>query len=181
VLGSGLISVVRRSPQAIVALVACLPAFGQPAQVTTPAPVPAAILSGRKGFVSNAGVDNYSLQAFQRAGDVNEPYNRFYAAMADWGRYELTGTPSDADLVFEVRFTAPVVDTGKLTAHAPQLQLTILDARSHFILWYIAQPVDGAVRKATWEKNFDGGIASMLASLKGLVAGAPRSAGHTAH
>ena len=45
-------------------------------------------------------------------GGSNEPYNRFYAAMKSWGRYELVASPADADWVFEIRFTAPLVDSG---------------------------------------------------------------------
>ena len=50
------------------------------------APVPAQVITAKKVFVSNGGVDRQALAAFKRAGDTNEPYNRFYAAMKSWGR-----------------------------------------------------------------------------------------------
>ena len=52
------------------------------------APVPAGITAGKRAFISNAGVDGTSLAAFKKAGGANQPYNEFYAAMKNWGRYE---------------------------------------------------------------------------------------------
>src|ERR1035438_1463137 len=51
--------------------------------------------------------------------------------MKSWGRYELVAAPADADLVFELRFAAPLTDCGdKMAAnYARQLDLAILDAR----------------------------------------------------
>ena len=48
--------------------------------------MPAQIITAKKVFISNGGVDSAALAAFKRAGDANEPYNRFYAAMKSWGR-----------------------------------------------------------------------------------------------
>ena len=43
--------------------------------------MPAQIITSKKVFISNGGVDSAALAAFKRAGDTNEPYNRFYAAI----------------------------------------------------------------------------------------------------
>lgn len=72
------------------------------------------IASGKKVFVSNAGLDVVSLTLFRKAGDPDQPYNDFYAAMKNGGHYELVTTPADADLVFEIRFTAPIASTDKV-------------------------------------------------------------------
>src|SRR5438105_1238784 len=82
-----------------------------------PAPVPAQITAAQKAFVSNAGVDAMALAAFRREGEPDKPYNRFYAAMKEWGRYELVTSPADADLVFEISFSAPVSGFEKLTSY----------------------------------------------------------------
>jgi hypothetical protein len=58
-------------------------AGGQPVEA---APIPAQIITSEKVFISNGGVDSAALAAFKRAGDTNEPYNRFFAAMKSWGR-----------------------------------------------------------------------------------------------
>lgn len=71
---------------------------GKPPTATAPTPV--AIQTAKRVFLGNAGVDSSSYPAFQRSGDINQPYNWFYAAMKNWGRYQLVGTPAEADLVF---------------------------------------------------------------------------------
>jgi hypothetical protein len=142
----------------------------EPADRITPAPIPTQIPAARKVFISNAGLDVVSRAAFKRAGDVNEIYNRFYAAMKAWGRFELASTPSDADLIFEIRFAAPITDCTKATTYQPQLTITILDAKTHFTLWKILDPVQGAFRQATWEKNVGEGLTNAMAELKTLAA-----------
>ena len=114
-----------------------------------PAPVPAQILTAKKVFISNAGEDGTSLAVLER-GEANRPYNRFYAAMKSWGRFELVGAPSDAELVFEVRLTSQLSECGCGGApfSSPQLELTILDAKTHFKLWTLAASVNVEWRKA---------------------------------
>ncbi len=128
----------------------------------TPAPVPAQIVSAKKVFISNAGMDTTSLAAFKRAGEPDLPYNRFYASMKSWGRYELVAAPADADLVLEIRFTSPLTDCGKIPTYQPQLDLAILDARTHFRLWTFTEPVQVAFRKPTWVNNVGQAIANLL-------------------
>ena len=140
---------------------------GKPAVAT--APTPAAILTAKRVFLGNAGADGSSISAFRRAGDINQPYNWFYMAMKNWGRYELVGSPADADLVFEISFAAPLVGTEKLLTSAPILRLEILDAKTHFLLWTIVEPVEGAYRKATWDNNFNTGVTNLVSDLKNIT------------
>jgi len=133
-----------------------------------PAPVPSQIAAAKKVFLSNAGADGTSSAALKRGGDPQQPYDSLYAAMKSWGRYELVDAPADADLVFAIRFTSPLTDCGKVTAYSPQLELTVLETKSHFLLWTVAEPVEGAFRKTTWEKNFGQGISNLLDDLKKL-------------
>jgi hypothetical protein len=127
------------------------------------APVPPLIADGKKVFISNAGPDNTSLSAFKRAGELDGPYNRFYAAMKTSGRYEVVAAPADADLVFEIRFTS----SG--TPWEPQFGLSIMESRTHFVLWTLVEPVQGAIRKATFEKNVAQGMANLMDDLKKLA------------
>jgi hypothetical protein len=71
-----------------------------------PAPVPPQILAAKKIFIANAGGEQPSEES-QYSGDADRSYNQFYAAMKTWGRYELVSSPAEADLWFEIRFTAP--------------------------------------------------------------------------
>jgi hypothetical protein len=140
---------------------------GKPAMVN--APVPAALQTAKRVFLGYAGVDGMSISSFRRAGDINQPYTWFYAAMKNWGRYELVGSPTDADLVFEISFAAPLVGADKLATFAPYLRLEILDAKTHFVLWTIVAPVEGAYRKETWEKNFHAGVTSLVSDLRNVA------------
>jgi hypothetical protein len=116
---------------------------------------------------SNAGVDATSPVAFERTVGPTEPYSQFYFAMQRWGRYELVGTPSDADLVLQLRFSAPL---SSCETYQPQLELTILDTKTHFVLWTLTRPVGDAPRKAAWDKNLRESIASLVDDLKRLAA-----------
>ncbi|MFZ0959786.1 MAG: hypothetical protein WAO35_02695 [Terriglobia bacterium] len=142
----------------------------QEAKTPPTAPVPTAIVNGKRVFISNAGMDSTSLAVFKREGDPDEPYNHFYAAMKNWGRYELVASPADADLVLEIRFIAPLTDCGKVTSYDPQLNLAIVDAKTHFRLWTFTEPVQVALRKATWDKNFSQGMTNLLDDIKRLAA-----------
>jgi hypothetical protein len=148
---------------------------GKPATTVAapPAPTPAAMQTAKRVFLGNAGVDGNSLQAFRQSGDMNQAYNRLYAAMKSWGRYELVGSPAEADLVFEISFAAPLVGTEKMLWAVPYLRLEILDAKSHFLLWTIVEPVQPANRKSTWESNFNTGVTSLVNELKNVTGDAP--------
>jgi hypothetical protein len=152
---------------AIVTAVTVVPAMsGQ--QATTAAPVPVQIVAARKVFISNAGADVAAQATFKRAGEPDQAYNHFYSAMQTWGRYEIVSTPGEADLVFELSFTAPMYYNGNMPIYEPQFGLRILDAKTHFLLWSLSEPVEGAFRKATWIKNFDQGLGALMDDLKKL-------------
>jgi hypothetical protein len=105
------------------------------------APVPAPILNAKKVFIANAGADALVSPLDQGKGD--KYYNLFYAAMKDWGYYQLVDSPSDADLVLEIYASSPVTSVSNGQARIqPQLQLSILDAKSHFLLWRLTESVD---------------------------------------
>jgi hypothetical protein len=135
-----------------------------------PAPVPGQIRTARKVFISNLGSDAISAAVFLKEGEVDKPYNRFYAAMKAWGRYTQVDNPDDADQVFEIRFNTAITSSDKINTYAPQLVLTIVDAKTHFTLWTVAEPVKGAFLKSTWDKNFNQGISNLMDDLKRFTA-----------
>jgi hypothetical protein len=169
-IGSGL----RYSALAAALIFVLVPALsGQQPKEPAAAPVPAQIVSGRKVFISNAGADVLSQSLFNRAGEPDQAYNHFYAAIQTWGRYEIVATPGEADLVFEISFAAPQSYNGTLTSYAPHFALRMLDGKTHFLLWSLTAPVDGAFRKATWLKNFDHGLDALMDDVKKLSAPSP--------
>lgn len=88
--------------------------------------------------------------------------------MKTWGHYHLVETPGEADLVLEISFAAPLWDCGKAPVYAPNASLAIFDTKTHFLLWRLTESIDGAWRKATWEKNVNDGIANLVEDLKKL-------------
>jgi|ERR1700722_8908490 len=133
------------------------PAQQQPAA----APVPPAILSAKTVFISKAS--GYSFVPLITA---DQPYNEFYAAIKDWGRYQVVSSPSDADLIIEIRLDC---------ASGPcyeGLEATILDPKTHAILWVCAESVQTAARIKTNAKNFEKSMAALVADLKALSASA---------
>src|SRR3984957_4339372 len=126
-------------------------------QAPAGAPMPPAILSAKTVFISKAA--GYSFVPLITA---DQPYNDFYAAMKDWGRYQLVGSPSDADLIIEIRLEC---------ASGPcyeGLEATILDPKTHAILWVCAESVQTAARIKTNAKNFEKSMAALVADLKVL-------------
>ena len=61
-----------------IALVLTVAVHSQQTASSISAPIPAQILTSRKVFISNGGVDPVALFAFQRENEPNKPYNRFY-------------------------------------------------------------------------------------------------------
>jgi hypothetical protein len=143
---------------------------GQQTREPASAPVPSQIAAAHRVFISNAGADINAQATFKRAAKPEEAYNDFYMAMQSWGRYELVTSPADADLVFEISFTSPMYMNGNLPIYQPQFGLRVLDAKTHFLLWSVAEPVEGAFRKDTWLKNFGHGLDALMDDLKRLSA-----------
>jgi hypothetical protein len=101
------------------------------------APLPTAIVDAKKIFLSNGGGSNLA-------------YDAFYSDIKSWGRYQIVGSPAEADLIVELAYR--VEDKGTRvwsstntynnttqvhSAHItdPQLILTIYDAKTKDSLW----------------------------------------------
>lgn len=102
-----------------------------------PAPLPTAIVDAHKVFLSNRGGSDLA-------------YDAFYQAMKSWGKYQMVGSPDNAELIIELSYeevhegtrvwsTANTYDN-TTQVHSrqiidPQLILTIYDAKSKNSLW----------------------------------------------
>jgi hypothetical protein len=113
-------------------------AHGQRGRKDIPAaPLPSAIVQARKVFHSNGGGSDLA-------------YDAFYSAMKGWGKFQIAGSPEDADLIIELAYR--VIDKGTrvwsstntyngvTNIHSreitdPQLVLTIYDAKTKNSLW----------------------------------------------
>lgn len=163
---------------AVILVISMLPVSApaeQPKQ-SPPAPIPAQILEAKKVFVANAGGDELTPDDPLFSGGPDRAYNQFYAAMKIWGRYELVSAPADADLWFEIRFTMPPAardvfkgDSMGPAAFDPQLRLVIRDPKTNAILWGFTQHTAWAILKGNRDKNFDLGMARILADVQRLA------------
>ena len=162
---------------------ACVPVVGLRAQnqkELLPAPLPRQIFAAHKVFVSNAGGDTLG----DYSGGPDRAYNQFYGTLKEWGRYELVAAPADAELIFEVSFTTPTVGedvSGGGAGHFsvssrqvkdPQFRLTILDLKTHVLLWTFTEHVQPALLQGNRDKNFDLAMAALVNNIKN-VAGQP--------
>ena len=132
----------------------------QQASEPTPAPVPEQILTARKIFISNARGD-----AVAGAIPPNLAYDELYAAIKTWGKYQLAGTPADADLIFQISFLG--------TQAGGPIRLVIIDPKTHVALWPLAEFVQTWARGTTGRKNFDKAMADLVEDLKQVVSQAP--------
>jgi hypothetical protein len=163
---------------AVVSFLAAAPIVAQVTTVAS-APVPSIIGSAQRVFISNAGSDSYEAGGYFRregyTGGPNRFYNQFYEAMKTWGHFTLTDSPTNAEVVYEVRFADPAVDK---TAHGtssyssdPQLDVNLLDPQTRVVLWSLTEHVAPALTTSGANKNFDSAVARMVTRVKGLVAG----------
>ena len=96
------------------------------------APLPAVIVNAKKIFLSNGGGSNLA-------------YDAFYSKMKEWARYEIVGSPEEADLIVELSYCVEdkgtriwsTDNTYNNTTHVyggeitdPQLTLAIYDAKT---------------------------------------------------
>jgi hypothetical protein len=123
------------------------------------APPPPQIADAKKVFISNGGIE---LPDYMLSVPSDRLYNQFYAAMKDWGRYELVSAPAQADLVFEIHATS-VISAFVDPAVFPHLKLAILDPKTHIVLWTFVEPAGKG------EKRFNEAMDKLMADLKQLV------------
>jgi len=122
------------------------------------APVPAAILQGKKAFISFELGDVSSFPGIY-SGGPERAYSEFYTGMQQWGRYQLVDDPKDADLIFAIRY----VDSG------PYLRLQIESPQSAISLWGFAEQIKSTGFKKTRDAGFDTAVAQIISDVQKLV------------
>ena len=155
------------------------------AQVTglaVTAPVPGQIIGAKRVFISNAGSESYGSESYFRLtrydGGPDRFYNQFYAAMKNWGHYEVADSPANADLVCEVRFTSPIVDKQSPLelAYDPQLNLTFVDPKTRVALWSVTEHIQTARTREADNSNFDQAVSRIMDRARSLASGSASSA-----
>jgi hypothetical protein len=128
------------------------------------APLPTPILSAKKLFIANGGEQRNLSGDLYFSGGPDRAYNQFYASMKDWGRYEIVPAPADADLVIQIHLDD---ERGGFS----ELDLVVLDPKTHFTLWTLSEHAMAAGRQKTRDASFDRAISLLSDDLKKLVAG----------
>jgi hypothetical protein len=112
------------------------PIYGKVKQVPK-SPLPEMVQTAKTAFLTNGGGTPLG-------------YDEFYAEIKKWGRFELTASPSQADIVIELKYA--IEDKGQHTGSAynsytkqttvysydvtdPQLILSIFDPKTGALLW----------------------------------------------
>jgi hypothetical protein len=146
--------------------------------VSQPAPPPPAqIASAHTVFLTNGGDDpNFPI-------DSTQGYNDIYAALKEWGRYQMVSAPGQADLVFQLRGVAPVTgisgtDGSVSSFNSPAFQLFIRDPKSNVVLWTITSPVSLAGKNQTFARWVSISETNLVSRIK-VLAGQPLSAAET--
>jgi hypothetical protein len=155
-----------------IAVLFAIAVWAQRTQEVQVAPVPLQIGSAKKVFISNAGDESFFHQPKDAtySGGPNRAYNEFYAAVKNWGRYEVVAAPADADLVFEIGFTE------QYERAIAQFRLTFIDPKTHVALWTIYKYVEPAGMTKNREKNSELAMTALLEDFKSTIAPAAAAA-----
>jgi len=136
-----------------------------------PAPLPTAVVNAKKIFLTNGGGSNLA-------------YDTFYSEIKQWGRYEIVGSPEEADLVIELAYRVEQAGTrvwsssntynGTTQVHSaqivdPQLTLTIFDAKTKNSLWSEVDHRRLARREKNREKEIINSADRLVQDLKARV------------
>jgi hypothetical protein len=164
-------------------LFALLAVLRCPAQQPGPAPdapVPPAIRSAARIFLSNAGGDS-GLFPSPFSGDASRGYNQLYAALKATGQHQLVADPSDADLVLELQLNAPNGPSSGSKVNGasdplPMFRLVVYDRKSHYVLWAFTQSIEVAIKQKTHDLNFDDAVKTIALEFEALSGKAPPAA-----
>jgi hypothetical protein len=136
-----------------------------------PAPLPAVVVNAKKIFLTNGGGSNLA-------------YDTFYAEMKQWNKYEIVGSPGEADLIIELAYRVEHGGTrvwsssntydGTTQVHSaqivdPQLTLTIFDAKTKNSLWSEVDHRRLARREKNREKETINSADRLVQDLKARV------------
>lgn len=145
-----------------------IPALAQTPQPgdAPPAPVPIQFLNAKRVFIANgAGDSDPNIAKYTNGPDGL--YNQFYADIKALGRYDVVGSPSDADITLELRVDYAVFNHPYTY---PKFRVEVRDAKTNVLLWTCTEPVNGALLAKTGRKNVAQSLSKLTDDLKKIVA-----------
>ena len=101
--------------------------------------------------------------------------------MQSWGRYEIVGDPSLADIVIELQLNAPPgPSSGNKVNGAsdplPMFRLVIYDRKTHYVLWALTESIMVAYIQKTHDNNFDSALMALTQDLKRVTSASASTA-----
>jgi hypothetical protein len=143
-----------------------------------PAPIPSQIVAAKKIFIANAGGDEMAEDDPIFSGGPDRAYNQFYAAIKGWGRFEVVGSPREADLLLEIRQEVQTVSLGGKAgaSDTPLFRLIIRDPKTNTLLWGFHVHSTFGVGQGNSDRNFDEAVDRLVSDLRGLVSPPPNAA-----
>jgi len=162
---------------ACAALLSTVAALAKPPAPEPEAPIPPAIRSAQKLFISNAGADS-GLFPEPFSGDPNRPYNQFYSALKATGQFQMVSSPGEADLVLELKLTAPNGPTNGSKVNGasdplPMFRLVVYDRKTHYVLWALTESVEAVIGQKAHDRTFDSALTALMADFELLTGKAP--------
>lgn len=118
---------------------------------TDSTPIPAQLLSAKKIFVANGGED--PVLGYK----PGHAYSQLYSRLKAWGQYDLVSAPSEADVVFQIEIFSSL--------NVAELRLSMLDPKTHTVLWVITEWMGGS----KLDKFFNKAMDQLLADTKTLL------------
>ena len=111
-------------------------------------------------------------------------YNQLYATASGWQGVQVKGTPGEADLILEIRFSVET-SAGQVikgdtvgSGYDPQLELKLIDPATKVTLWVFRQHVPVARLQSNREKDSRNAVAGIIESARKLMSkGAPPPTG----
>jgi hypothetical protein len=155
-------------------LLVAVPLWAQ--QMPLPAPVPPKLLS-KTVFLSNAGADS-GLFPSPFSGGTSRAYDYMYKALTAGGVYTLVDDPAKADVVFELRVTAPEGPQSPNKTYGaadplPMARLVVYDRATHYVLWTVSESIDVAYLQKTHDAYFDRALDRLVLDLKSVAIPTP--------
>jgi hypothetical protein len=135
----------------------------------TGVPVPSQLSTAHTAFLASGAA---SAGGARQSLIAQMIYTSTYKALVADGQYRLAAAPSQAELSMIVSTDMAYSDVTNGSSIAfPFLRLDIYDTATHSLLWTLEEPVRGAWREKSFQKNIDDAVALLVSDLKTLAAG----------
>lgn len=141
------------------------------------APLPTAITQAKKAYLLNGQTTSAGLTK-----NGNElAFDALYADMKGWGKYQLVGSPSEADIVIELQYRPHLTESGGVGVYNPysktittsqseaggaDFALVFYQASTKEQLWTVSDACGSARRVKNQQKEVEKSVGRLVEDLK---------------